>query len=338
MIGKRFQDAGLRDLCVESGVLAEGSVAGLMAGHKYNRAIRVHKLVYEALMRLVWKGFITWLEEHHAEEVPNLEESINNIDIFHSNVSQGSLQDLLQQQSCRRILQLFQDYLNSFKDQHSLSAFWMSYIDIVEIMREGDWMLHLASIRDTIPWCFAYDKLNYARFLNYYYASMSGLPIEHPEIHNHFMQGGFSVQICSHNPFGRIPVDQTIEETINKDTQTPGGTKGFSLKPVAVAPYYMTSEYRSTFLRQSRSMVHVDQHDYFSHPDIRFPRIRKDEADIQSLIQLMDSSWLNPFNPDQDELVSISTATVTPAEVAKDLLESHKIGEEAYQAFKKKNV
>ena len=26
----------------------------------------------------------------------------------------------------------------------------------------------------------------------------------------------------SNNPFGRIPVDQTIEETINKDTQTPG--------------------------------------------------------------------------------------------------------------------
>ena len=152
------------------------------------------------------------------------------------------------------------------------------------------------------------------------------------------MQGGFSVQIGSHNPFGRIPVDQTIEETINKDTQTPGGTKVFSLKPGAVARYYMTSEYRSTFLRQLRSMVHVGQHDYFSHPDIRFPRIRKDEADIQSLIQLLDSSWLNPFNSDQDELVSISTATVAPAEVAIDLLESHKIGEEAYQAFKEKRL
>ena len=37
IIGKRFQDAELRDLCVEAGVLAEGSVAGLMAGRKYNR-------------------------------------------------------------------------------------------------------------------------------------------------------------------------------------------------------------------------------------------------------------------------------------------------------------
>lgn len=43
-IGKRFQDARLRDLCVESGVIANGSVAGVMEGHKCNSAVRLHKL------------------------------------------------------------------------------------------------------------------------------------------------------------------------------------------------------------------------------------------------------------------------------------------------------
>jgi len=57
---------------------------------------------------------------------------------------------------------------------------------------------------------------------------MSQLYIDHPGVYTHFMNGGFSVQIGSKNPFGRIPVDQTIEETVNKDTQRPGGTKGFS--------------------------------------------------------------------------------------------------------------
>ena len=41
--------------------------------------------------------------------------------------------------------------------------------------------------------------------------------------------GGFSVQIGDDNEFGRIPVDQTCEETVNKDTQAPGREKGFSL-------------------------------------------------------------------------------------------------------------
>ena len=55
VIGKRFGDAGLRDLSVESGVIADGSIAGVLDGKKYNRAIRLHKLVYEALLRLAWK-------------------------------------------------------------------------------------------------------------------------------------------------------------------------------------------------------------------------------------------------------------------------------------------
>ena len=38
-IGKRFLDAGLQDLCVESEVIAEGSIAGVMEGRKYNRAV-----------------------------------------------------------------------------------------------------------------------------------------------------------------------------------------------------------------------------------------------------------------------------------------------------------
>ena len=42
------------------------------------------------------------------------------------------------------------------------------------------------------------------------------------------MNGGMSVQLGTTNTFGRIPIDQTIEETANKDTQTAGGTEGFS--------------------------------------------------------------------------------------------------------------
>ena len=65
-IGKRFKDAGLRDLAVESRIITEGSIDATLQGRKYNRAIRPHKLMFEALMRLVWKGFYTWIEEEHT--------------------------------------------------------------------------------------------------------------------------------------------------------------------------------------------------------------------------------------------------------------------------------
>ncbi|KAL8624537.1 hypothetical protein ACOMHN_005839 [Nucella lapillus] len=51
--GKRFQDAGLGDLCVESGILAGGSVAGVFEGKAYKRGVRVHKCVLEALLCMI---------------------------------------------------------------------------------------------------------------------------------------------------------------------------------------------------------------------------------------------------------------------------------------------
>ena len=76
---------------------------------------------------------------------------------------------------------------------------------------------------------------------------MSHLEEEHPDVLAYLRSGGFSVQIAAANTLGKIPVDQICEETVNRDMQTPGGTKGFSLKPGDLNQYYLIAEYRITF-------------------------------------------------------------------------------------------
>ena len=51
-----------------------------------------------------------------------------------------------------------------------------------------------------------------------YYAEMLALPESRPEVYQAFNSGQFSVQLSCLNPFGRIPVDQATEVTVNKDT------------------------------------------------------------------------------------------------------------------------
>lgn len=68
ILGKRFQDAGLRDRSIESGIVAEGSVSGVLDGKMYNRAVRLHKNIYEALMILAWSEFIQWIEDLQQKE------------------------------------------------------------------------------------------------------------------------------------------------------------------------------------------------------------------------------------------------------------------------------
>ena len=125
-----------------------------------------------------------------------------------------------------------------------LSAFWMSYIDLVNLLlefirasREGNWPLHPHAVSMIIPWCFAYDRQNYARFLPVYLADMQNLARDNARVYEHFKNGGSAVLTGDNNPFGRIPVDQAIEQTVSKDTQTryvrPSEHRSWSARPAA---------------------------------------------------------------------------------------------------------
>ena len=59
IIGKRFQDVGLLDLLVESGIAGSAVVRSAMQGRQYNRAVCFHRIVAEALERLCWQQFVT---------------------------------------------------------------------------------------------------------------------------------------------------------------------------------------------------------------------------------------------------------------------------------------
>ena len=74
-----------------------------------------------------------------------------------------------------------------------------------------------------------------------------------------------------------------------------------------------------------------------AYPDLQRSHIQKEKADVESLVDLMENSWLNPMCPEETELVNLSTGTVASADVAKDLLGAHQV-EEAYQMFMKKRL
>ena len=215
----------------------------------------------------------------------------------------------------------------------------MSYVDLTSLLlnfiratREGNWSLHLISVRELIPWCFAYNRSNYSRYLPWYYREMTSLPQTHPDLYCYLKNGGFSCQIGSENTFGIIPMDQTIEETINKDTQTPGGTKGFSTKRNAVSKYYITADDRASCVRQLRAMVDI-RNKGFWHPDLTKPRISRDEKVVNSLCTMMAETWMNPFEMSGEELCSISTGVIPTPEAVRDMCQAREIGESAYLEF-----
>ena len=95
ILGKRFGDSGLKDIFIESQIVAEGSISGVIDGKHYNRGVRAHKYLYEALMRLAWAEFTRRLESsdpnHRIPEVSFLEQ----VDTLANNLKEKSLDQLL---------------------------------------------------------------------------------------------------------------------------------------------------------------------------------------------------------------------------------------------------
>ena len=79
------------------------------------------------------------------------------------------------------------------------------------------------------------------------------------------------------------------------------------------------------YLRKLRDMIGRNE-SRMSHPDLQLSRIQRDEADIQSLVDLMDTSWINALSPDQAEFVRVFIATLAPPNVAKGLIETYSVG------------
>ena len=52
----------------------------------------------------------------------------------------------------------------------------------------------------------------------------------------------------------------------------------------------------------------------------------------------MESSWLNPVYHESSELLCLSTSVVAPNGVARDILTAYKVGEKAYNNFKKNRL
>ena len=60
-------------------------------------------------------------------------------------------------------------------------------LGLIMTSREGSCIL--AMIRQVIPWMFAYDRQNYAKYLPVYYNQMLKLPKEHPDVYEHLRNG-----------------------------------------------------------------------------------------------------------------------------------------------------
>ena len=240
----------------------------------------------------------------------------------------------------------FEDYFHMlldyktqiFENGGQLAQFWLSFLDMVGTLlntiyatRAGNWVLLLESYRDMIPYTFAYDHLNYAKYLTPMLAELSNLEVTHPDIYQEFANGNFSAQVSSTNSFGRTEMDKLIEVTINKDTKCPGGLKGFSTNIHQVNRWTLNATHRAEMRRCLQEQLHLKASSDI-HQDLRKSRIEKDIKSVTAIIDVLKGTFIHPFTLDV-KLLSISSGIEASEKVVEDLLNARKLGQKGMEQF-----
>ena len=161
LIGKMFQESGLEDVFIESGLYGSSSTMALLQGKSYNRGIRGHK--QDAFCSWVSKGGDGEVESEGGA-ILNLVDTV--IERYRTTTTAEEKKEayLLLCNTTTRV----ENLLTRFKQETSskLFKFWDKYIEMILLLlefiraeREGDWELHLKVTTKMIPYFFCNGSL-----------------------------------------------------------------------------------------------------------------------------------------------------------------------------------
>ena len=109
------------------------------------------------------------------------------------------------------------------------AQFWMLYIDTMNMQMIGnDFDLQRVSWKSFLPYYFAFNLHNYARYASYYVEVLDCIDGRYPGLRQTLSQSGLSVQ--AQERYVRTAIDRRGEQTINRDAKTSGGISQFAAR------------------------------------------------------------------------------------------------------------
>lgn len=86
---------------------------GVIEGKRYNRSVRFHKLLYEAMIRLAWKDFPTWLEMNgYSEDNHHVECLMKELLEMVQHLGQDTFSAVAEHRSFLKVAEMFERYLD----------------------------------------------------------------------------------------------------------------------------------------------------------------------------------------------------------------------------------
>lgn len=323
-IGQHITDSGLSEAWVESGLLGRNTTQQVMQGKAYNKAMRAHKITFQAMWRLLLPDLISFLTDAEPElseqilRCSNVQDMISMLDtpVFHQKLSEFA----------------------ATKSDNVNFKFWWQYLEMVWILlmftraqRDGLWDLHLQAFSKMLPYFLHYDHYNYARWGPIYLAEMHQLP---QQVLEEFVQGNFVVK-RSQKLFNQVDPDQS-QEWLNATGKTGGGIVGITKTTKALNRWALSFNLRSHISAMTREMYNIDQNDVLIHNENTPSRKIRDNEDENALYTTLEQFSL--FTMTGDMLQNIATKDLVTEKIQNDLIHAKQNGRKLIQEFVQQHV
>ena len=171
-------------------------------------------------------------------------------------------------------------------------------IDEVELIQQVIFLFTYA-LQNISKYFFVFNQPNYARCLTEYHSKLLKLKDTHPDLEREFSAGGFGIRRSGKN-FSRLPIDLTLEQTVNADAASQ--KTGINSFTNSISARQRWARSHSISVKVLSSLI--DDLDLSPTEDVscelKQSRITRNASDMKRIIAMFNQS-MNPFSPEQDQ-------------------------------------
>ncbi|RXN31429.1 hypothetical protein ROHU_004760 [Labeo rohita] len=221
----------------------------------------------------------------------------------------------------------FNDWCEKCRKESPQFQFWelvlsmeLVIFSLVRSFREANFNLYCQALSALIPFFFANNNVNYARWLPIHLRDMVSLEQTHPQIFSEFQLGKFVVH-KTHREFSGIAIDQAHEQA-NAVVKGDGGAIGVTEDPSALRRWMVSGPEVSQLVIQYELASEVNEatEDIRHHEQTR--QSQKSFTDkVQRLFAVMKDLG-NPFQEESKDLLTLDTKNIAHPSAA-ELVRTH---------------
>ena len=217
----------------------------------------------------------------------------------------------------------FNSFITKKNEDSQQCKYWDNVLRMIAVVkslvkadRDGDFLLHVQAVGESLPIFASLDGLNYFHCAMFYYQTLKALPTTYPYLYKEFLLGNFVVK-AKKGFFNAVSADMALEQSINRSAKSTNGIIGQTKCLQYVTEWQLIYHETLDIANAFRQLLHSDttKTELYMHRDLSaFKVLQKNDA--VSYLKAFITERGNPFQNKETDLKNFANQIQSSSFVA----------------------